>query len=48
MLSIRDRIEGNPFITRFKTSSSRVFIMFSLSIEGNPFITRFKTSTYLL
>ena len=37
-------IEGNPFITRFKTSkalSSASVIL--CGIEGNPFITRFKT-----
>ena len=39
-------IEGNPFITRFKTSRSHLFeILPLLSIEGNPFITRFKTKT---
>ena len=38
-------IEGNPFITRFKTMTfvdRSQFIL--LSIEGNPFITRFKTT----
>ena len=37
-------IEGNPFITRFKTSILNPLTTFKLfSIEGNPFITRFKT-----
>ena len=36
-------IEGNPFITRFKTSLTNLASTLSLSIEGNPFITRFKT-----
>ena len=36
-------IEGNPFITRFKTSSILFSPSILLSIEGNPFITRFKT-----
>ena len=40
-------IEGNPFITRFKTSYRKTFgyeDTFVCGIEGNPFITRFKTS----
>ena len=37
-------IEGNPFITRFKTSFINPSLALTLlSIEGNPFITRFKT-----
>ena len=38
------RIEGNPFITRFKTSilPKWVATLGSFSIEGNPFITRLK------
>ena len=37
-------IEGNPFITRFKTSKTfLIHFSFVLRIEGNPFITRFKT-----
>ena len=39
-------IEGNPFITRFKTYplvSDRINVITD-SIEGNPFITRFKTN----
>ena len=38
-------IEGNPFITRFKTFKILTSLsnQFSLGIEGNPFITRFKT-----
>ena len=37
-------IEGNPFITRFKTEkASKPLADFINSIEGNPFITRFKT-----
>ena len=44
LLVVRIRIEGNPFITRFKTAL--IFIPAGLllsGIEGNPFITRFKT-----
>ena len=42
-------IEGNPFITRFKTIVSILSISPPYSIEGNPFITRFKTQyTYNL
>ena len=39
-------IEGNPFITRFKTKviSNLRIILSILGIEGNPFITRFKTN----
>ena len=40
-------IEGNPFITRFKTligkGKSNILLK---GIEGNPFITRFKTIFY--
>ena len=37
-------IEGNPFITRFKTVGVIALCEVSaLCIEGNPFITRFKT-----
>ena len=37
-------IEGNPFITRFKTSANTAQKFSSqVGIEGNPFITRFKT-----
>ena len=38
-------IEGNPFITRFKTSliNPRIYGFLYPGIEGNPFITRFKT-----
>ena len=36
-------IEGNPFITRFKTLFQYIYHMILLRIEGNPFITRFKT-----
>ena len=37
-------IEGNPFITRFKTKSHNSIASNNLAcIEGNPFITRFKT-----
>ena len=38
-------IEGNPFITRFKTTMTETTYNYgySGSIEGNPFITRFKT-----
>ena len=37
-------IEGNPFITRFKTLNvSGPIPVVDSSIEGNPFITRFKT-----
>ena len=38
-------IEGNPFITRFKTIISFDILIYSSvsCIEGNPFITRFKT-----
>ena len=38
-------IEGNPFITRFKTLSvcRKANDESLLGIEGNPFITRFKT-----
>ena len=36
-------IEGNPFITRFKTNRSYFFYFLINCIEGNPFITRFKT-----
>ena len=38
-------IEGNPFITRFKTQKRGMdgVRSFLTSIEGNPFITRFKT-----
>ena len=36
-------IEGNPFITRFKTSIYTKLDNLFVSIEGNPFITRFKT-----
>ena len=41
-------IEGNPFITRFKTNLNIVYTLIFESIEGNPFITRFKTSKYFL
>ena len=38
-------IEGNPFIIRFKTLKTLLFLQNRpLSIEGNPFIIRFKTS----
>ena len=39
-------IEGNPFITRFKTPTEYgdLEITINLCIEGNPFITRFKTA----
>ena len=36
-------IEGNPFITRFKTYLVQMKYQQLLCIEGNPFITRFKT-----
>ena len=36
-------IEGNPFITRFKTLT-KFIVDNRLCIEGNPFITRFKTA----
>ena len=37
-------IEGNPFITRFKTCEENNDDTLSYcGIEGNPFITRFKT-----
>ena len=36
-------IEGNPFITRFKTITHSSFSALDIRIEGNPFITRFKT-----
>ena len=37
-------IEGNPFITRFKTYENGLpKLDMTFSIEGNPFITRFKT-----
>ena len=37
-------IEGNPFITRFKTQEYDINKQVrSVCIEGNPFITRFKT-----
>ena len=37
-------IEGNPFITRFKTDMINYYkVDLKLGIEGNPFITRFKT-----
>ena len=38
-------IEGNPFITRFKTQDIVDAFQRNLpkGIEGNPFITRFKT-----
>ena len=39
------RIEGNPFIIRFKTLYDKtVDTTNKLSIEGNPFIIRFKTT----
>ena len=37
-------IEGNPFITRFKTVIIVIIIVIPNRIEGNPFITRFKTA----
>ena len=38
-------IEGNPFITRFKTDNEREAMDEIIQgIEGNPFITRFKTT----
>ena len=38
------RIEGSPFITRFKTTDISLNLYTPLfSIEGSPFITRFKT-----
>ena len=40
-------IEGNPFITRFKTEMVETGIPNELGIEGNPFITRFKTLHFL-
>ena len=40
------RIEGNPFITRFKTVSVSSGRTDSFGIEGNPFITRFKTFVF--
>ena len=38
-------IEGNPFITRFKTQLEEFdpVEVTEFRIEGNPFITRFKT-----
>ena len=36
-------IEGNPFITRFKTIVTVDSAHGHSRIEGNPFITRFKT-----
>ena len=36
-------IEGNPFITRFKTTRVLKVNNKITYIEGNPFITRFKT-----
>ena len=43
-MAIFQSIEGNPFITRFKTSDKLIlYKSLQLSIEGNPFITRFKT-----
>ena len=38
-------IEGNPFITRFKTEENIRIYFDLLGIEGNPFITRFKTAS---
>ena len=42
---LRLRIEGNPFIIRFKTLNvHNIVCNFDfVSIEGNPFIIRFKT-----
>ena len=41
---INHSIEGNPFITRFKTQIEEIGEeVVASSIEGNPFITRFKT-----
>ena len=37
-------IEGYPFITRFKTSGSKLCSTPYFGIEGYPFITRFKTA----
>ena len=37
------RIEGNPFIIRFKTIMILEVRIFYMCIEGNPFIIRFKT-----
>ena len=41
-------IEGNPFITRFKTpyEDDKGYLPYAC-IEGNPFITRFKTSSFI-
>ncbi len=40
-------IEGNPFITRFKTAITlREGDAVVSGIEGNPFITRFKTTIF--
>ena len=36
-------MEGNPFITRFKTEFDETGCRLANRIEGNPFITRFKT-----
>ena len=46
--AVSESIEGNPFITRFKTLTKGFpFVSFYCGIEGNPFITRFKTITSL-
>ena len=37
------RIEGIPFITRFKTLNKKKMHLLMYRIEGIPFITRFKT-----
>ena len=37
------RIEGNPFIIRFKTMICNFSQYPLVRIEGNPFIIRFKT-----
>ena len=45
-MGFRDCIEGNPFITRFKTHISMENFLSFICIEGNPFITRFKTLVF--
>ena len=38
------RLEGNPFIIRFKTVRNKLHLLYlTLGLEGNPFIIRFKT-----
>ena len=40
------RLEGNPFIIRFKTQIlTPLIVSYQGCLEGNPFIIRFKTIT---